>query len=709
MFLNSEGEKTLFSDIMELMRRSFFRFRTLAFIAGTILLTLQQHPLLLFGASACLVLSLGLLLTGSERDHTIVSVLELALLYTASVFLYRHGVVTFGFFIILSLTEIFRSLLLMRFTREVRLMDGLPMRLHLAAICIGSAYMASVSTEGISMPVTLLTALGAIQVILLTAIIASIVQIVRILRKKKHEESGELIHIVEILIILISLTIGTGFSSPFLRSLPTTTDSYSLSLEARKPIAQVDERYLSVALDVSHLLGGKWWGKGYGWNPTVGAEKIEPFDISQERLAKLASHLTPAYLRIGGTEADKVYYAMDNEAGDPPRPYTLSLTTERTDEILDFTKSAGFDLMFTLNAGPGPRDTQKHWTPENANQLIAYVKSKGFTNVIWELGNEVNGFLFSHGLSLPLSQYVRDTYTLKNAIGSSPLAAFSSLIFPTVGEPYHFLDTQAADQAGDLLTEAPIDIVTWHYYPQQSRRCWIITQPAHSHAILHSEILNESGFWADRVNAWAEYYLPHAQVWLGETGPALCGGEPGFSDTYLASLWWLDHLGQMAVHNQQVLIRQSLTGGDYGLIDDETLDPTPGYWTSYFWKKFMGTRVLGIDAVQQQPTPEGPTLRAYAHCTANQKNTATLVLINTHWSRPAHVSLPGTNTPSSLALLTSNEALSSEITMNGILLEDLDGEIPALNLIPYEGHEITLPPLSAVFIILPISEQSACK
>ena len=69
--------------------------------------------------------------------------------------------------------------------------------------------------------------------------------------------------------------------------------------------------------------------------------------------------------------------------------------------------------------------------------------------------------------------------------------------------------------------------------------------------------LDEAGHWAGKVNGWRDRYAPGKAVWLGETGNAQYGGEPGLSDAYLGGLWWLDQLGLMARLGQEVVVRQS--------------------------------------------------------------------------------------------------------------------------------------------------------
>src|SRR5919201_613535 len=98
--------------------------------------------------------------------------------------------------------------------------------------------------------------------------------------------------------------------------------------------------------------------------------------------------------------------------------------------------------------------------------------------------------------------------------------------------------------------------------------------------------------WAQLVERARTQYSPGAEVWLGESGNAQCGGEPGVSDALAGTLWWVDQLGALARRGQRVVFRQTLVGSDYGLLDDQTLDPRPDYWASILWKRVMGTKVL---------------------------------------------------------------------------------------------------------------------
>jgi hypothetical protein len=65
---------------------------------------------------------------------------------------------------------------------------------------------------------------------------------------------------------------------------------------------------------------------------------------------------------------------------------------------------------------------------------------------------------------------------------------------------------------------------------------------------------------------------------------APCTHEPegtgyGAVDAHAGLLWYADALGRVAKHGARVFARQTLFGGDYGLLDHTTYMPTPGCCT----------------------------------------------------------------------------------------------------------------------------------
>ena len=71
----------------------------------------------------------------------------------------------------------------------------------------------------------------------------------------------------------------------------------------------------------------------------------------------------------------------------------------------------------------------------------------------------------------------------------------------------------------------------------------------------------------------------------------------------------MDKLGQSALHNYQVIIRQTFYHGCYAMIGED-LNPNPDFWISALYKRLVSTKVL-------QVKPESKImgkLRLYSHC-----------------------------------------------------------------------------------------------
>lgn len=482
---------------------------------------------------------------------------------------------------------------------------------------------------------------------------------------------------------------------------------YSVTLAVdEQPMGLVDDEYVSFSIDSSQLVGGKWW------NPTAsgkeggsGTTKSPAFDFNRPQLNTLVAALAPAYLRIGGSEADKIYYDMENATPNAiPNGYDSALGTDQWDAANAFAQRNNLKMIFTLNAGPASRNSSGAWDPENAESLLKYSAEKEYPIAGWELGNEVNIYWFVHGLNKQVSpdQYASDMKTAHDLVGNYyPNALFSgqgSAYWPILGEPlkyyFGFMPTYL-EKAGNLT-----DIVSWHYYPQQSRRGPIATRRATPSRMLDPNNLNDVAYWASEIRTLKTKYARGANIWVGETGNAQFGGEPGVSDAYIGGLWWLDELGLLARYDTKVVVRQSLTGMNYGLIDEETLVPRPDYWNTLLWKNLMGNEIY-------KTTLRGDNsdkLRVYAHSVKGERSGVSILIINLDPEKSASVSLPNYPAkPFEIYALSSPDLFGQTLYLNGKELALTDqGELPVLYGLPVLGSgvpEITLNPLSYMFLV----------
>src|SRR5262249_18259146 len=151
-----------------------------------------------------------------------------------------------------------------------------------------------------------------------------------------------------------------------------------------------------------------------------------------------------------------------------------------------------------------------------------------------------------------------------------------------------------------------------------------------------------------------------------------------------------------------VNVRQSLSGANYGLLDDDTLEPRPDYWNSLAWKRLMGPVVLAASVTD----PKG-LLRAYAHCTrtgapGSAPGAVTLVALNLDRADAARVRVEGAAVAGAEAyVLTASLPGATQISLNGKELHAAaDGTPPAFTSARISGDTLQLPALSYAFVVL---------
>ncbi len=457
----------------------------------------------------------------------------------------------------------------------------------------------------------------------------------------------------------------------------------------------VSKRFLSFTVDIAQVVGGRFWDQGCGVDMVPGGgSRVAAYDFRQPRLKKLVQELSPAYLRIGGTASDETFYDLGKSPGSPPAPYKYALNREQWDGVNQFAQETNLEVVFTLNAGPGPRDRNSRWRTDQARQLIAYSADRRFPVAAWSMGNEPNLFPFAHDLWLTMEQYAREHGALKallqEILPAARLLGPSSAYWPVIGEMLPVFP-RFLEQAGTLL-----DVVTWHYYPQQSRRSPISVRRASSDWMLEPAFLDESTRWAARVEEFQKRHAPQAEIWLEESGNAQCGGEPGLSDRFIAGFWWLDLLGSLARRGQQVVTRQNLSGADYSLVREADLEPNPDYWNSLLWKRLMGEIVY--DARCSEPRSD---LRVYAHCTKDGAP-GSIAVLAMNINRQESLLLDFGISPLNVYLCTANDLLGREILLNDHpLAARPDGSVPDFDPVTVTNGLVRLPPASYAFVRFP--------
>jgi hypothetical protein len=478
----------------------------------------------------------------------------------------------------------------------------------------------------------------------------------------------------------------------------------------RAPLAaEVDERFVSFAVDIDQLVGGTFW------DPAGGEEEVRvaPYDFSRPALRNLTAALAPAYLRLGGSASDVTYYDLGDVPGAAPAPYQEVLTRAQWDGASAFARELGLEIILTVNAGAGPRDGAGVWTDTNARALLAHVAGRGDPVSVLEWGNEPNLFGVRAGLGgYQVAYYVRDFTTFR---------ALAATVLPTArlagpGNIYTrlFADTLVAGIAFGPRTHEllpaigpTLDVVTYHYYAAVSTRCLTVQPRVTPETALEAAYLDGIDEPSTAVAALRDLHAPGAPIWMMESGGQSCGGQIGLGDRFLNSFWYLNSLARMARAGQPVAVRQTLSGSTYGLIDDVSLTPRPDYWAALLWRRLMGRRALAL----AEPGPDAAALRLYAHCRRDGRpGDVTVLALNTSPDTPVRLKLRRRGTARArLYLVTATAPDAGEVLLNGApLAAAADGTPPAFRARKVRGT-VTIPPLAYAFVELPKAGAAACE
>ncbi len=514
--------------------------------------------------------------------------------------------------------------------------------------------------------------------------------------------------------------------------------NYEVYINTTKCVYETDQKFLSIALD-SDLIRWRW----------------DNFDFTSQKLHNLAKGLAPAYLRVGGTNGDFLLFhpneayrknlshdqRMDSHilSRDPRvKPYTTSreqrmdlltsrdqqtdryltyrdqrvhsftnftMTTKDVENLFTFAKESGLSVIFGLNVLLRDSKTH-HWNFTNAQELMRYITSHHFT-CAWELGNEPFDL---HGLinwTITGKELASDFKILRKLLNEHPEYG-QMLVGPDVSSPWRpplrnkFLK--------EFLTniDGTIDAMTYHQYYTNNQ--------ANVSEFYNPDILDYLITEMQQVERiMTESGASAIEPWLGETSSAYGGGVPGVSNSYIAGFMWLDKLGVAARLKHKIVIRQTLYWGSYSLINFKTLDPLPDYWSSYLYKKLVGSRVL----VVHDGTLLGRKIRVYAHCTSERSGydigSLVLIALNTQHDEAQLVLTNGLERLSvDQYLLTpgeNNNLTSQTVRLNGELLQLVnDTFLPNVQPKPIiPPDRIMLPPVSYGFFVIPEAQVKACR
>ena len=445
-------------------------------------------------------------------------------------------------------------------------------------------------------------------------------------------------------------------------------------------------------------------------------KSLEPMFSSTSAIT-LATGLSPAYFRFGGTNEDSVIYisttTKQQEPGDLLPTNLAYLNVTQFQQLTNFAKLTGNKFIFGHMLQY--RFNNNTFDPSNSINLFNNIKSNGLSSDIFafELGNEPNVYSDSYGQEnkyqlITPQQNAMDMITFKT---SFDLFGFNNIQIWGCDATHGGLDNYLSPYIQTLnqsSTKSVINKITWHHYYGDGND-WKVND------FINIDTLDSFIISLNDSLAARNKYLPSTPILLGETG----GGYGSFSNplaaAFVAGFMWLDKLGLSAIGGLEALARQKFWSGDDALLNAQ-FQPNPDYWSSYLFKGLVGNKALYVD----DEFMTGRVVRTYAFCArvgVNRINKdisykagdITVMILNV-----GNVSVTidlmmdpvDGNGSYDLYLLTGDPS-SSEIALNGKMIEmGNGGSLPVLE--PKSGDEINMDGLSYGFVVIKNANATAC-
>ncbi|KAL9445105.1 hypothetical protein AB3S75_018158 [Citrus x aurantiifolia] len=500
-------------------------------------------------------------------------------------------------------------------------------------------------------------------------------------------------------------------------------------IDRKSVIGRTDDDFVCATLD--------WWPPekcDYGTCSWDRASLLN-LDLNSNILLNAVKAFSPLKIRLGGTLQDKVIY--DTEDNRQPCKQFVKNSSEmfgftqgclpmhRWDELNAFFKKSGAKIVFGLNALTG-RSIQNDgsvkgaWDYTNAESFISYTVKKNYSIHGWELGNELSGN--GVGTRVAAAQYATDTISLRNIVQKIYTGVDSK---PLIIAPGGFFDAkwfkEFLDKSGQSL-----DVATHHIYNLGPGVDQHLVEK-----ILDPSYLDREVDTFSQLENTLKSSATSAVAWVGESGGAYNSGHNLVTNAFVFSFWYLDQLGMAAAHDTKTYCRQSLIGGNYGLLNTTTFVPNPDYYSALLWHRLMGRNALSTSFSGTKK------IRSYAHC-AKQSNGIVLLLINLDNSTTVHASVAFNGTLTSRhkhkslkmkiiklpqASVGGNEREEYHLTakdgdlhsqtmlLNGnILSVNSIGDIPTLEPLRVKSTQpVSVGPFSIVFVHMPHVILPACS
>lgn len=497
----------------------------------------------------------------------------------------------------------------------------------------------------------------------------------------------------------------------------------SLNPFKMQKLAMVDPRFASYNVEMVEVTGGRFWkpyksaipedtaakpNQATDPNQQVGVSNSlfqyrSPIDLSNPRLRKLAAALGPAYVRVSGSWANSTYFQDDDLPAlkEPPKGFRGVLTRAEWKGVVDFSRAVDAKIVTSVAISPGVRDASGTWTPDQAKALFDYTKSVGGSIAATEFMNEptfpgpggapagYDAATFAKDIKA-FEPFLRKESPQTIFLGPGGVGEGVSLM--PAGPRMKLLESEDLMRA----TGPAYDAFSYHSYGTVSHRCGGNLKLEKA---LTADWLDRTGTVEAFYASLRDKYLPGKPMWLNETAQAACGGDQ-LAGQFVDTFRYLNQLGTLAQKGVQTIMHNTLASSDYGLLDDDTLEPRPDYWAALLWKRTMGNVVLDPGA------PKNEDLRVFAQCANDQKGGVTILALNTDTEHEQTLTL---SQPAEAFTLTAPALTSQKVQLNGTELRpESDGSVGSLKGAHVSSGTIHLKPSSVVFLVIASAHNESC-
>lgn len=469
-----------------------------------------------------------------------------------------------------------------------------------------------------------------------------------------------------------------------------------INLKGLKQVAQVDERYQSVNIEMCEVVGGDFWipydlldsvkVRSSGFNALK--RTIPPVDLYEKKIRMLASALGPMYIRVSGTWANTTYFQDNDEPklAKAPDGYQNVLTRAEWKGVIDFCKAVNGKLVTSFAISDGIRDSNGNWTTAQIEPLINYTLKAGGEIVAAEMFNEPSHASYGGAPEgYNAESFAQDFSAFKSYINKK-LPEMKILGPGSTGEGGILFQggPMSTDSIMSSVPKPQFDIFSYHFYGGVSKRCMGGLTPENA---LTSDWLSKTELGLRYYEEARDKYNPGVPIWLTETAESACGGNP-WAATYIDCFRYLEQLGRLAKMGVQVVMHNTLCASEYALLEQDTHEPRPNYWAALLWSRLMGTSVFDTEKSE-----EGPDI--FIHNLKNSSGGHAVMIVNPRddeylFRIPARAEQ---------YLITADELQTKTIKLNGIPLElKSDGTLPEIKGERIRAGEIKIPSHSILFL-----------